>query len=82
LAAETRVAGRILEEMTMTTNADRRSAKIYDFPKRGRFALPEQAGPETKTEAAEHVFSRAAAVAVGGAWYHDEAVDAERSRTP
>jgi hypothetical protein len=51
------------------------SAKIYAFPPRGRFA-----------EDTQHVDARGgqlppgAKLAVGGAWYHDEAIrDAEKT---
>jgi hypothetical protein len=64
------------EEIAMTTNARGGSAEIYQFPVRGRFATADQ-----QTQAHDsRVFSRAAAVAVGGAWYHDEAIEAELTR--
>jgi hypothetical protein len=50
------------------------SAKIYDFPPRGRFAVgAAQSDSEAKTA------PRAAAVAFGS-WYHEEAIEAERTR--
>jgi hypothetical protein len=50
------------------------SAKIYDFPPRGRFVVaahdePNSAGPSP----------RAPAIAFGS-WYHEEAIEAERTR--
>ncbi|MGZ5890243.1 MAG: DUF2735 domain-containing protein [Hyphomicrobium sp.] len=50
------------------------SAKIYDFPLRGRFAI--SASPES---AAANTPPRAPAVAFGS-WYHEEAIEAERTR--
>ena len=73
----TRVAGRVLEETTMTTNTQGGSATIYQFPLRGRFAAPAQ---QNDTSASSRVPSHAAAVAIGSAWYHDAAIDAERPR--
>jgi hypothetical protein len=58
-------------ESTMTTNSDRASAKIFQFPPRGRFAAADQSDEKPViSTAASHV----AKVAVGGAWYHDEAI--------
>jgi hypothetical protein len=59
----------------MTTNVYRGSAKIYDFPARGRFA----AGGDRKdntlaTLAANFTSPRVAKTVFGSAWYHDEAV--------
>ncbi len=55
----------------MTTDTDRISAKIYDFPARGRFAVATQ-----RDEAKPLAYSAAprARVVMGGAWYHDEAI--------
>lgn len=58
----------------MTTSPDRGSAKIYEFPKRGRFASAEPAAT------ADRAHTRAAVMAIGDAWYHDEAIDADRNR--
>ncbi len=60
----------------MTTNDNRESAKIYTFPLRGRFAVDNQ---ETKS-AANFSLPRGSKIAVGGAWYHEEAVRDEWSR--
>ena len=60
----------------MTINTDRASAKIYEFPARGRYAIVTQ-----RDEAKPLAFSTAprARVVMGGAWYHDEAIqEAER----
>jgi hypothetical protein len=51
------------------------SAKIYDFPLRGRFAV----GAAHETTAAASTAPRAPAIAFGS-WYHEEAIEAERTR--
>jgi hypothetical protein len=61
-------------EATMTANSDRESAKIYQFPARGRFAVNlsgETTGAATPTS--QHVVK----VAVGSGWYHDAAIQEE-----
>jgi hypothetical protein len=50
------------------------SATIFQFPVRGRFA----ATPERND--ASSAQQRAAKVAVGGAWYHDEAIRNETDK--
>jgi hypothetical protein len=55
----------------MTTNSDRASAEIFQFPPRGRFAVADQSDEKPAMNAAA---SRVAKLAVGGAWYHDEAI--------
>ena len=47
------------------------SAKIYQFPKRGRFAVE---GRESSRPVASSRFARA----IGSGWYHDEAIAQER----
>lgn len=63
----------------MTMNQDRRSAEIYQFPPRGRFAV---AGQYDESESVSGLaLSRLATTAIGGNWYHEEAIrDAERAR--
>ena len=62
----------------MTTSISRGSAQIYEFPRRGRFALgmrdEQQAGLEAQA---------AMRAAVGSGWYHEAAIaeEAERSRS-
>jgi Protein of unknown function (DUF2735) len=51
------------------------SARIYDFPPRGRFA----ASASQNADAAAKTAPRAPAVAFGS-WYHEEAIEAERTR--
>ena len=54
------------------------SAKIYEFPARGRYAQVERR--DNAMPATGFVSQRVAKVAVSGAWYHDEAIEAEQSR--
>jgi hypothetical protein len=57
----------------------RGSAKIYEFPARGRFAAG--GNLDENKRAANLTSPRVAETVLGGAWYHDEAVqDAERAR--
>ena len=49
------------------------SARIYQFPVGGRAALAGRRQEEIKTSA-DAGLSRASQVAVGGAWYHDAAI--------
>jgi hypothetical protein len=58
----------------MTTNTDRESAKIYQFPARGRFAAVQR--EETKT-VSTLASQQAVKVAVGSSWYHDAAIEEE-----
>ena len=51
------------------------SARIYDFPPRGRFAM----SASQASDAAAQTAPRAPAVAFGS-WYHEEANEAERTR--
>ena len=62
----------------MTTSTDQGSAKIYQFPLRGRFAATFQ-NDDAKVSAL--LTPQAVNAAIGGGWYHDEAIqDAERAR--
>jgi len=61
----------------MTTNVASGSATIYPFPPRGRFA-PCAGNPDT--EQAKAAVPRAPRVVFGSGWYHDEAIEAERTR--
>jgi hypothetical protein len=55
------------------------SARIYQFPARGRFAPIGQR--EATESAAIASFPRDVKIVVGNAWYHDEAIQvAERER--
>jgi hypothetical protein len=60
----------------MTPNSHGGPAKIYEFPRRGRFAergqLDEPASAGRLPSAAKAVF--------GGSWYHEEAIQEERAR--
>jgi hypothetical protein len=63
----------------MTMSHEGRSAQIYQFPARGRFAAGNRSD-ESKS-GASIAPSRLATVAFGGNWYHEEAVrEAERVR--
>jgi hypothetical protein len=63
----------------MTTSHDRGSAEIYQFPPRGRFAVTIQRD-ESKSASAVAT-SRFATMALGGSWYHEEAIrEADRAR--
>jgi hypothetical protein len=71
-------------EPDMTTNSDRASAMIFQFPARGRFATGDQSR-EAKLPANVVLSTGVARVAAGGAWYHDEAIqesirESERAR--
>ena len=62
----------------MTANSVRGSAQIYQFPKGGRAALvgrPHEAKP-----AENFATVLTAKVAVGSAWYHEEALQEGRAR--
>jgi hypothetical protein len=64
----------------MNASSDRTSSNIYQFPLRGRFALVESERAET-TPVAQAMPARAFKAAIGGAWYHEQAIlDAERAR--
>jgi Protein of unknown function (DUF2735) len=53
----------------MTTNSDRASAQIIQFPARGRFASTNHSDERLATN------SSTARIVIGGAWYHDEAIE-------
>ncbi|QWG20547.1 DUF2735 domain-containing protein [Bradyrhizobium sediminis] len=57
----------------MNTSLNHGSAKIYQFPAGGRSALGGRRYQETKA-ATDLASSRVSEVAVGGAWYHDAAI--------
>jgi hypothetical protein len=50
------------------------TAKIYDFPLRGRFAMNASPNSEAAT------FATQAPAIMFGSWYHEEAIEAERTR--
>jgi hypothetical protein len=61
------------------TEVSRNSAQIFQFPPRGRFAASGNLG-ENKF-AVSFTLPDGGQTVLGGAWYHDEAVqDAERVR--
>jgi Protein of unknown function (DUF2735) len=57
----------------MNTGLNHGSAKIYQFPAGGRSALGGHRYEEAKA-ATDLASSRVSEVAVGGAWYHDAAI--------
>ncbi len=58
----------------MTTSTQGRSATIYQFPARGRFAANVALNEFTEAE-------RLPKVVYGSGWYHDEAIEeAQRAR--
>jgi hypothetical protein len=52
------------------------SARIYQFPARGRFVASGQR--ESSDPATTAALPRDVKIVAGGAWYHDEAIQAER----
>jgi hypothetical protein len=56
------------------TNAQNGSATIYQFPARGRFAT---GAARDEAKAATVAAPR---IVFGSGWYHDEAIEAERTR--
>jgi hypothetical protein len=71
----------------MTTELHRGSAKIYDFPPRGRFAASGRFdGPAsvlnlTAARVASLTTPGIAPVAFGSSWYHEEAIRDEQTRS-
>jgi hypothetical protein len=57
----------------MNTNLNQGSARIYQFPVGGRSAIGGRRQDEIKTST-DLASSRVSDVAVGGAWYHDAAI--------
>lgn len=57
----------------MNTSLNHGSAKIYQFPVGGRAALVGHRYETTKT-ITDLASSRVNDVVIGGAWYHDEAI--------
>ena len=61
----------------MTTNFHHPTAKIYEFPVRGRFKGVVRPNESMSTP---NLASPRAEVVFGGSWYHEEAVQEERAR--
>jgi hypothetical protein len=59
----------------MTTDISRGSARIYEFPRRARFAVREESPQRINLEA-----QAAMSAAVGSGWYHDAAIAEEAER--
>jgi hypothetical protein len=65
-------------EPNMTTNSDRASAQIIQFPARSRFASADQSDEKLAMNSSA---ARITKVAMGGAWYHEAAIEqAEHDR--
>jgi hypothetical protein len=63
----------------MATASDSGSAKIFQFPPRGRFA---RSADRTELNVTQTLASLGVAtLAAGSGWYHDEAIQDERLRT-
>jgi hypothetical protein len=61
----------------MTTSISRGSAQIYEFPPRGRFALDARDESQARINLEAQALPK---VAYGSGWYHDAAIQDERSR--
>ncbi len=59
--------------VNLNTNPNQGSARIYQFPVGGRSAVGGRRHDEIKTSA-DLALSRVNQVTVGGAWYHDAAI--------
>jgi Protein of unknown function (DUF2735) len=57
----------------MNTSFNQGSARIYQFPVGGRSGLGGQRHDEIKTSS-DLALSRVSQASVGGAWYHDAAI--------
>lgn len=55
----------------MAAQNERTSAKVFQFPARGRFAKPGDAA---------HAETRFPTVEIGAAWYHDEAMKEDQQK--
>jgi len=63
----------------MTQTSQFGTAKIYQFPQGGRAALADRRDPAKRV--VEFAKARAATVAAGDCWYHEEAIrEADRPR--
>ena len=61
----------------MTTNTSGGSAQIYQFPARGRFALNASNDAQSRISLEAQALPK---VVCGSGWYHDAAIQDERSR--
>lgn len=60
----------------MASNTPIESAKIFQFPAGGRAGLAKASATLSKLDEMERAV--AGRIAVGGSWYHDEAVEADK----
>jgi hypothetical protein len=58
----------------MNTSLNHGSARIYQFPAGGRSGVTARRQNETQSQA-DLASSRVSEVAVGGAWYHEAAIE-------
>ncbi|WP_291575575.1 DUF2735 domain-containing protein [Bradyrhizobium sp.] len=65
----------------MNTSFNQGSARIYQFPVGGRSAIAGRRHDEIKT-AADLASSRVSEAVVGGAWYHEAAVQESKPSKP
>jgi hypothetical protein len=63
-----------MERAKMTMDMSRGSAQIFEFPRRGRFAVAGHL--DDNNSAANFASPRVASTVCGSAWYHDEAIQA------
>jgi hypothetical protein len=61
----------------MTTSTSGGSAQIYQFPPRGRFGLNAGDKPQSPINLEAQALPK---VSYGSGWYHDAAIQDERSR--
>jgi hypothetical protein len=61
----------------MTTSTSGGSAQIYQFPPRGRFALNASDDTQSRINLEAQTLPK---IAYGSGWYHDAAIQDERSR--
>jgi hypothetical protein len=64
----------------MTTDFDRSSATIYQFPPRGRYALGAGQLAAERGSMMDLALPRMTSPTLGGSWYHEEAIREERAR--
>ncbi len=65
----------------MNTSFNQGSARIYQFPVGGRSAVGGRRQDEIKTSV-DLASSRVSEVAVGGAWYHEAAIQESKPAKP
>jgi hypothetical protein len=67
----------------MNTGFNQETARIYQFPVGGRSGLASSIGGRRQDEIRRDLeLARVAQIAVGGAWYHDEAIQESEESEP